>query len=177
MGPSDTDAWITGDENAWRDVFQKHYPTLVAFANKILRDEDASRDAVQNVFVKLFSQRETIDIRESLSAYLYGAVRNECLTHLKRETRIQSHHSDIAGRQTEAFFRDAIEETERESRIFRAIENLPPQCRKIFVMSRLEERKNADIAGSLGISIRTVETQISNALKALRKALLTIITL
>jgi len=162
----------SGDEAAYRDIFIEYYPLLLSFAFKIIRNEDHAKDAVQNVFVKLFSSREHINVQEDLRAYLFTAVRNECLNLIKKETRMQQHHEEIQRGVNESFFVDAIEEAEHENRIFKAISELPTQCRKIFTMSRLEEKKNHEIAAELGISVRTVETQISNALKTLRKALL-----
>lgn len=164
-----------GDIAAYHTVFIEHYPLLLAFAYKITRDEDLAKDVIQNVFTRLFASRENITVEENLRGYLLGAVRNECLNLIKKENRLREHQQELAATIDDRSFSDALEQAESENRIYKAIRELPPQCQKIFTMSRLEERKNQEIAEELGISIRTVETQISNALKALRKTLLSLL--
>jgi RNA polymerase sigma-70 factor (family 1) len=158
-----------GDENAYRTVFVEYYPLLLAFAFKIIRNEAQAKDAVQNVFLKMFASREGVHVQLNLRSYLLTAIRNECLNLIRKESRLQEHHNDVVRDQDEFFFNDAIEQAENESQIYKAIKSLPEQCQRIFIMSRLDDKRNSEIADELGISIRTVETQISNALKALRK--------
>jgi RNA polymerase sigma-70 factor (ECF subfamily) len=161
-----------GDVDAYRTVFIEHYPPLLNFAHKIIRDEDLAKDVVQNVFIKMFASRDNLTVLRDLKSYLFAAVRNECLNLIRKETRVREHHHEFAINADDKVFSDAIEEVESEHRIYKAIRELPPQTRRIFTMSRLDDKKNQEIATELGISIRTVETQISNALKALRKSLL-----
>lgn len=164
-----------GDLIAYRSVFNEYYPLLLNFAHKLTRDEALAKDAVQNIFTKMFASRESIVVKQDIRSYLLGAVRNECLNIIKKESRAHEHYQELASNTDDRFISDAIEQAESENRIYRAIRELPPQCQKIFTMSRLDEKKNQEIASELGISIRTVETQISNALKALRKSLLQIL--
>jgi RNA polymerase sigma-70 factor (family 1) len=162
-----------GDESAYREIFTRYYPGLVSFAYKILSDHHHAKDVAQNIFIRIFSRRGTITITQNIKSYLYSAVHNECLNVLKKESVTSLQYRKYSEEPLDHdSIQDAIKQTERENKIYQAIENLPPQCRRIFVMSRLEEKKNKEIADVLGISIRTVETQISNALKYLRNALL-----
>ncbi|GAF05641.1 RNA polymerase sigma-70 factor [Saccharicrinis fermentans] len=173
-----------GDESAFQEIFMRYYQQLVVFANKMVYDLDQSRDLVQEVIVHFYEKRDHIEIHTSLKAHLYQSVRNRCLNYLKREQTIRNHHSRIFEERKESHqeFLDLMEEAELENKIFNIIHALPKQCQKIFEMSRFDGKSNADIAEELSISKRTVETQISNALKKIRAKLfshmaLTIISL
>ncbi len=163
----------TGDEAAFEQIFILYYQPLVVFANKLVYDMDMARDLVQGVIVHFYEKRADIQIHTSLKAHLYQSVRNRCLNHLKREQTIRNHHSSlfIESKESESVFHDIMEETELEHRIFQVIKSLPKQCQKIFEMSRFQGKTNQDIADELSISKRTVETQISNALKKMRQKL------
>lgn len=162
-----------GDETAFKDIFMLYYQQLVVFATKLVSDIDQSRDLVQEVIVNFYEKRESIEIHTSLKAHLYQSVRNRCLNYLKREQVIRTHHSNIFEdrKDNHQEFKDLMEETELENRIYQIINSLPKQCQKIFEMSRFEGKTNSDIAEDLNISKRTVETQISNALKKIRTKL------
>jgi RNA polymerase sigma-70 factor (family 1) len=166
-----------GDEGSYRELFLGYYKPLTAFALKFVSDSESAKDIVQSVFVKLYERRGTLSVEENIKSYLYRSVSNACINQLKKDSVRLGHQAGYVKEQTEIFFQDALEQTEEELRIHNAINALPPQCRKIFIMSRLEERKNQDIAEDLAISIRTVETQISNALRALRKSLVSFLFL
>jgi RNA polymerase sigma-70 factor (family 1) len=167
----------SGDESAYRSVFLEYYSLLLAFAFKVVRDEENAKDVVQTIFTRMYASRESISIQQDLRSYLLAAVRNECLNSIKKEKRLRENHKEFTFDASDSFFSNAIEEAENENRIYKAIRQLPPQCQKIFTMSRIDEKKNQEIAKELNISIRTVETQISNALKVLRRTLLTILFL
>ncbi len=162
-----------GDGSAFEQLFITYYQPLVVFANKLVYDMDMARDLVQGVIVHFYEKREDIQIHTSLKAHLYQSVRNRCLNHLKREQTIRNHHSTlfIENKESESVFHDIMEETELENRIFQIINSLPKQCQKIFEMSRFQGKTNQEIADELSISKRTVETQISNALKKMRQKL------
>ena len=162
----------SGDENAWYAVFNSYFSVLVAFANKYVSDLDLAKEIVQVVFVKLFEKRNALEISVSIKSYLYKMVYNDCLNAIKGK-KIATEHCSRYARQMdlEVDFQDVMEQTEKELRIFKAIEQLPPQCKLIIQQSRFEGKKNQVIANELNISIRTVETQISKALKLLRAAI------
>jgi RNA polymerase sigma-70 factor (ECF subfamily) len=161
-----------GDENAWHVVFNSYFPGLVAFANKYVSDLDLAKEIVQVVFVKLFEKRTALEITVGIKPYLYKMVYNDCLNVINGKKIVSMHHSLYARQiDLQVDFQDAMEQTEKEQRIFNAINQLPPQCRLIIQQSRFEGKKNQVIADELNISIRTVETQISKALKLLRAAI------
>jgi RNA polymerase sigma-70 factor (family 1) len=158
---------------SWFDkLFLTYYPPLTAFAFRFTKDVDAARDIVQSVFMKILEKERSVLARnDTVKAYLYKSVSNACINHIKKESVRQGHHQLFRKEQAEAHFDDAVEQVEEEYRIYAAIKKLPAQCQKIFIMSRIEDRKNQEIADELAISIRTVETQISNALRILRKTI------
>jgi len=161
-----------GDEQAFRQLFDIYYRRLVGFANKMLTDPDLSRSVVQDVFVMFFEKREEINIHTSLKSHIFQSVRNRCLNIIKQNKMQQEHHKrilEISPVQEQPF--ENLEYNELENCITKTVEDLPDQCKKIFTMSRYEGVNNQEIADTLNLSKRTVETQISKALKRLRTEL------
>ena len=163
-----------GKEKAYEQLFHNYYPQLTVFATKYVLDIEMAKEIVQTVFVRLFEKRKSISIQTSIKSYLYQSVRNECLNQIRHDKAHKEHLEQIKqqSEDTSIEWTDKIIETELEYRIFQSINNLPDKCRQIFNMSRFKGKKNQEIADILKISKRTVETQISKALKILRKELL-----
>jgi RNA polymerase sigma-70 factor (ECF subfamily) len=162
-----------GSEKAFQELFLRYYAQLVVFARKVVIDDDLARELVQDVIVNFYEKRKEIKIHSSLKAHLYQSVRNRCLNQIKHSQIRRDHHANIYinKKSEEAYVDDKLEETELEQKIFSIIQTLPAQCKKIFEMSRFEGLSNQEIADDLNLSKRTVETQISKALKVLRKNL------
>lgn len=161
-----------GNEEAYQTAFNTYFPGLVAFANKYVLDLDMSKEIVQVAFVKLFEKRNILNITTNLKSYLYKMVYNDCLNAIHSKKISARHYSQYTREMDlQTDFLDLMEQTEKELRIYKALEKLPPQCKLIIQQSRLEGKKNREIANELNISIRTVETQISKALKLLRAAI------
>lgn len=167
----------SGDLKAYESIFHAYYEALCLFAKKMLGDMDKARDVAQDVFVTLYASKETLQINTSLKSYLFKCVYNACLNNLKQQTVYAHHHEYL--KKTTAFIddHDALLKAELEERIRIAVESLPGQCQRIFKMNRYEGKKNSEIATELGISIRTVETQISKALNMLRANLVDYLSL
>lgn len=159
-----------GEESAFQELFLKFYAQLVVFARKVVVDDDLARELVQDVMVNFYEKREEIKIHSSLKAHLYQSVRNRCLNQIKHSQIRRDHHANIylSQKDDEAYVDDKLEETELEHRIYSVIQTLPAQCKRIFEMSRFDGHTNQEIADQLDLSKRTVETQISKALKTLR---------
>lgn len=158
-------------------VFREHFKNLHAYACSILRDEDEAEEAVQNVFYKLWEKKDKLGELQSVQAYLYRAVYNECMNYVKHE-KVKMAHAGHVGRQQQETNDYAREGSVRilEQRIAEAMTHLPEQCRTIFQMSRFEELKYREIADRLGLSVKTVENQMGKALKILRTKLADYIT-
>lgn len=161
-----------GEERFYRMLFDRYYQPLVIYANRMLLDIDLARSVVQDVFVLIFDKREDLHIHTSFNAHLYQSVKNRCLNEIKREKMKDGHHEIIlksSDGYTEAA--DELELNDLQQIIDQTVAGLPEQCRRIFVMSRHEGLSNQDIADQLQLSKRTVETQISKALRRLREEL------
>lgn len=158
-----------GNEEAFNKAFDLYYSRLCFFADKMLHDFDLSRSVVQQVFVDLWIKREKLKI-DSLQSYLFQSVRNAAFDVLKHR-KVESQYLSTLEKEEPGQISDLMEEAELAERINRAVDNLPEKCREIFVLCRFEELKYAEIASRLNISVKTVEMQISIALKKLRSEL------
>ena len=154
-------------------VFEYYYSGLCTYAETIVKDEEAVEDIVQELFVKLWVKASHISIQTSLKNYLFISVRNRCFDYLKHQNvKSKSIQSNEFLKYVDEFTPESwFVESELRDTIERSIDKLAPRCREIFRMSRFEGYKNLEIADKLGLSKRTVELQITNALKALRKDL------
>ena len=169
---ADTNAWIQGDEKAFEALFRNYYPSLCQSANRLLNDPDEAEETVQNVFISLWEKRENMEIQVSVKSYLYRAVHNAALNRIKhRKVRKQYEEEQLAMVSHAEPASHLSLENELERQIQDAIEGLPEQCRLVFKLSRFEELKYAEIAGRLGISVKTVENHMGKALKVLREKL------
>lgn len=164
----------SGNEECYRDLFMEYYPQLTVFAKKYVNDLDIARDVVQDMFVWLYESRDSLKSIRLLKPYLFQSVKNRCLNYLKTKKIHQKHEAVILSTQSNAEFdvESKMAEVELEEKIFKVVSDLPERCQLIFRMSRVEGKKNSEIAKDLNISIRTVETQISKALKVLRAELI-----
>ncbi len=154
-------------------IFHYYYSGLCAFAEKITGNEETAEDIVQDLFVTLWVKNEQIAISTSLKNYLFTAVKNRSLDFLENEKRKQKKltHLSRTEQLPENLSNFWFAEAELTQIVEECLDKLPPRCKEIFVMSRFEGLKNQEIADKFGISKRTVELQISNALKKLRSNL------
>jgi RNA polymerase sigma-70 factor, ECF subfamily len=166
-----------GDVKAYENTFSEYYSTLCLFARNMVGDMDKARDIVQDVFAHVYANRSTLQINTSIKSYLFKCVYNASLNSLKQQKVYAHHHEYLKQNLNSIDGHDMLVSAELEERIRVTVEALPDQCRKIFEMNRYQGKKNGEIAGELGISVRTVETQISKALKALRANLTEFLTL
>ncbi len=160
------------DDAAFRILFDTYYKYLTTIAYRYLKEGEKAKDFAQEAFVVLWNQRNDLNIQIGLKPYLRQVVVNKCLNHLRREERIDfSENSQLPETTTSI---DAIHHLEKEDlqkTIQIAVDNLPNRCRIIFCMSRYEEKSHKEISQALGITPKTVENQITIALKVLRKAI------
>ena len=153
----------------YESAFKQHFKGLHAYAFTLLRDDIMAEEMVQNVFYKLWKNKDSVSINESLSAYLYRSVYHESLNYLKHQKVKAAYQSHVArNMETSNNASERIKLRELQERLDAALKDLPEQCRTIFQMSRFEELKYAEIANRLGISVKTVENQMGKALKILR---------
>lgn len=159
-----------GKEGEFEQVFKSHFRALHVYAFSFVKDRDLAEDMVQAAFCKLWEKFGDLEIRRSVSAYLYRSVYHECLNHLKH-LKVRETHARHA-RHTEAAPTDnspgGLQASELAERISEALVALPEGCRTVFQLSRFESLRYAEIAERLQISVKTVENQMGKALKILR---------
>ncbi len=157
-------------------VFNFYYSGLVVLADRIIKNTSVSEDIVQSVFLKLWETRETVEIR-SLRSYFIQCVKNRCIDHIRNQQVRNKFDTHYAVTEIVLAEEDLWTKNELAHLLEVAIADLPPRCREVFWMSRYENQKITDIANKLNISKRTVETQISKALRILRVKLVDYISL
>lgn len=163
----------SGDKNAFEMMFKSYYQPLCRYANTFVNDPEEAEEIVQGSFINIWEKRQAIDINTSVKAYLYRAIRNACLNALKHQ-KVKHLYAQNEIHTGERYFEASDESTlrdELETKIRKAIQVLPEQCRIIFQLSRFEELKYQEIADQLNLSVKTVENQMGKALKIMREQL------
>lgn len=166
-----------GNEYAFRFVFDKYYDFLCMIADSYLRDEYISETIVGDIIYNLWEIRDNIDIKYSLRSYLVRSVKNRCINYLQQEyiqREISINQYEDKAAIEELFFienkhpLENLLEQELENKINSVINELSPECRAVFKMSRFDGMKYEEIASELHISVNTVKYHMKNALGKLR---------
>jgi len=159
----------TMDKTAFEALFRKFFPALMAFSLKYLPDEDDAREVVHNVFINLWDKKASLDTSQSLKSYLFTAVHNRSLNVLRDRRKFSDEEMPeiSSGENVHA----QMESVELEEHINDVIAGLPEKCREIFELNRFDGLTYGEIAEKLGISVKTVENQMSKALRILREKL------
>jgi RNA polymerase sigma-70 factor (ECF subfamily) len=167
------------DKAAFEKLFRSFFPGLVLFARKYVPDQDTAKEIVHNVFLNLWEKRGKVDAGSPLKSYLFTSVHNRCLNFIRDQKKFDRDESHFQRMESTEFTdgTDRLEEQELEQRIFDALQALPEKCREVFTLNRFEGLKYAEIAEKLDISVKTVEAQMSKALRILREKLLDYLTI
>lgn len=169
-----------GDENAWQYIYDHHYALLCHIANGYVRDQFLAETIVGDTIFHIWEIRETLEISISIRSYLLKAVRNRCINYLnlereKREFSFSALMPDEISDEkiilTDSHPLGMLLERELEEEIYKAIDKLPDECRRVFDKSRFEGKSYEEISQDLGISINTVKYHIKSALASLQKNL------
>jgi RNA polymerase sigma-70 factor (ECF subfamily) len=158
------------DLQKFESLFQALYTPLCQSAFRLVRDQHAAEDIVQDVFCTLWRRKEELEI-ENFEGYLFRSVYNASLNAMKKHKDVSSEPLIIEMNQRKEVLDIHIETKETAKAIHNAIDSLPPACRNVFILSRYEGMSNKQIADTLDISVKTVENQMTKALRALRDAL------
>ena len=156
-------------------LFMHYSKPLFYYALKFV-DEEAAKDAVQDVFLKLSADQHLV-VSGSLNGLLFTMIRNKCLQQIEKQKVRASYQEASALRlkENEILFYSTearrLIEQELSEQLEKAIAALPDKCREVFILSRYHEKMNKEIAEELGISIKTVEKHISAALRLIRTEL------
>jgi RNA polymerase sigma-70 factor (ECF subfamily) len=163
------------DQQAFEKLFKAHFTALMAFSRRILGNEDDAREVVHQVFIKLWERREQIDLSTSLKSYLFTAVNNTSLNVIRDRKKFSS--EEVPEHAGEWDVSAELESMELEEKIREVINNLPEKCRVIFELNRFDGLTYREIAKQLDLSVKTVENQMTKALKILREKLTSYLSL
>lgn len=158
------------DVVAFREIYVRYWYDLYLISNKRLRSKEASEEIIQNFFTSFWINRKKINISGALKAYLHTSIRYSVIDYLAREATRNNYlellsfdYKDTANTTEETIFLHEVEDG-----ITQVISKLPAKCRRVFQLSRQHHKSNKEIAEILGISEKTVENHITNALKLFR---------
>ncbi len=156
---------------SFKTLYQSYYNRVLFYAKKYVDSIETSEEVVSEVFLKLWNKRKHIHIQSSFQSYLFTAIRNRCLDMIRKEGSRHFESDDVLQTltSTHSNTQEIIQSNELYEKIEAAINKLPKDRRRIFLMSRNEGLRYKEIAEKLGISIKTVETQMGRSLKFLRE--------
>jgi RNA polymerase sigma-70 factor (ECF subfamily) len=169
-----------GDEKAFALIFHAWYRSILHFCQQYVIDFEVARNIVQNVFLKLWERRKTLQEDSNLKAYLYVMARNESISYLRHLKTEAGYHKTVSVFSADLELNmDALSDLDFNkidldqisTVIESVIASLPERCQEVFRLSRYEELKNREIAERLGISEKAVEANMSRAFKTLRDKL------
>lgn len=164
------------DPEAFAEAFRRFYAPLVRYARRLTGSEARAGDAVQDVFLKLWERRGTLEVQVSLKALLYTMVRNRALNMNRHRRKIAP---DVAAEEAQDRLRhnaaagpsEMLEAEELRRYLYRWIDELPARRAEAFTLSRYHGLPHDEIADIMGVSKRTVDTHIYHALRDLRRRL------
>lgn len=154
-------------------IFHRYYPLYFQFAKGMLKEEQAAEDVLQNVFMKIWLNKETLNETQSIKNYIYVLTKREILNYFRAKYHTQVILTeeislfDVPDKNTTS----EVEFNDLKETVQQVIDCMPPRRRDIYYLSRLQSLPNKEIAQQLGISIRTVEKHLQLALQTFRKQL------
>lgn len=163
---------IKGDEKAYVYLLEQYHKPLSVYVFGLIKDKDRVEDIVQNVFVKTWEQRQRLNVNLPIKSFLYKLAYNEFIDQYRK-------HKAITALEKVYFeaLEHIVEQKNREEikvlfeKVKLEMENLPPKCQKVFMLSKQEGLTNVEISEYLNVSVKTVEAQITKAFSILRKKL------
>ncbi len=171
-----------GDEKSFESLFKELYAELCSYALQYTSDRFLADEIVQDVFIKIWQNRENITPTKSIKAYIFQTVHNSCINTLVQKRCKKSINNVFLSEeswkiiqestQINSFLLEKLEAEDTEQIIKQIIQSLPASCSEIFTLSRFENKSNQEIAEMLNVSVSTVRTQIYRALDRISERLL-----
>ncbi|MEL4309039.1 RNA polymerase sigma factor [Joostella sp. CR20] len=172
MTPTDKDYFLfkslqKQDENALKKLYDQYWKKMYVYALKVLNDQQLCEDIIQEIFISLWEKAASVKIN-NIESYLFKALKYKIVNALRDQKYVYINEEHLNLIPSENNVKNILEYKDLESQLNETINDLPEKCRNVFYLSRMENYSNVEIAKELNISIRTVETHISKALKHLR---------
>ncbi|TSD63311.1 RNA polymerase sigma-70 factor [Inquilinus sp. KBS0705] len=159
------------DESALCAIYKKYWQPLYLSAYHVIKDKQICEDIIQELFIKLWNNRQAIEITVSLKAYLYAAIRYEVYRQIRSGSVRADIYDDLLERIHTPAVYGTIEYKELIAQISSVINKLPEKCREVYKLSREEHLSHKQIAERMNISAKTVENHLTKALRQLRTSL------
>jgi len=166
------------NHKAFSGIYTLYFPKMVRFAQEYVISEEDAKNIVQDLFLYLWEHRDMLSNISNLNAFLFTLIKNRCIDHYRRYTRVDSKKESLDVIQErelhlkmealQQFDMNMFTANEIEEILDKAIQNLPEKCRQVFILSRMEGLKHEEIAQQLDISVNTVQNHISTALRKLK---------
>ncbi|MCO4294567.1 RNA polymerase sigma-70 factor [Solitalea sp. MAHUQ-68] len=164
---------LEADEaKGFKILFDKYYKSLCLQAFILLDNSEEAEDVVQTFFLKLWQEKQYLQIETSLKSYLKSAIRNTCLNKIKQRKTYSEGSMEDAYLIADENSDNGLEDKELQIQVENALNSLPEQCRNIFITVTLENKKYQEAADQFGVSINTVKTQLKRAFSKMREQMI-----
>jgi RNA polymerase sigma-70 factor (ECF subfamily) len=172
MNPAEEIVWEQirqKNMQVFESYYKDHYKEFFLVSHKYVKVAAIAQEVVNDVFIKIWEDAGKMTIETSLKSYIYRAVINRSINALNKQKKEIQNQKELAYLPQGSYEPGEIETNELKTQLYKAIDALPEQCKKVFLMSRFDGLKQQEIADKLGISIKTVKNHITHALKQLGK--------
>ncbi len=159
----------SGNIAQYKQMFKQYYRQLVLFSFRYVKDIQVAEDIIQDVFVNIWNKRDTLDFSLNFKSYLFSSVRNHSLMYINKISKFEHVNLRLVTEKSDNNPDSKVEVKELEEMLVKIISELPEKRKEIFCMSRFDKLTYSEIAVALGLSVNTIETQMSRALKYIRK--------
>lgn len=168
-----------GDENAFNFFYDKYFRRIQSFSVQFIYDQDEAENLAQEALLHLWQNRENVESVNGIQAFLFTYAKSKCLNLIRHNKVKDKFKNDLLNHKERelnievlnSIQFDPLELTELERIIQESISDLPPKTREVFIKKRFENKKNAEIAEELGVSLKAVEAHMTKALKLLKSRL------
>lgn len=161
-----------GLELVFKDLFAREYERLCRYAFTYLQDEHQAEDVVQETFIKIWEQKKELISSPDIKFYLITSVRNNCITVIRKQKNQRTTSTENTPEPEPEPFLTARQHVEHEAenarRIGEALDQLPPKCKEVFLLVKMQGMSYKEAAKTLDISVKTIENQMGKAIKVLR---------
>ena len=162
----------TGDRESFNQIFRRYYAPLTRFCVRFVADTDQSAEIVQDLFVKLWTNRDKLTFNSSFESYMLRSVRNAAITYINKERAHAETNERIYTDESDANDpSETLQSNNLEASYRKVLASMPEKRREVFLASRYDGLKYSEIADKLGLSQKTVEAHMSAAIKQLREGL------
>ena len=168
-----------GNETAFTYFYEKYFSRITSFSVQFIYDKDEAENLAQEAFLHLWQNRETVESINGIQSFLYTYAKSRCLNMIRHNKVKDKFKSDILNQKEReldieilnSVQFDTLELTELERLIQECISELPPKTREVFIKKRFEDKKNAEIAEEMQVTLKAVEAHMTKALKILKTRL------